>query len=92
MPQDGGQQWFWRPGAPRLEATQIAIPLATVCGVDLEHGDQPMANEDGTVVTVYNGEIWNHEGQRIDPPGSLEEKFSRRLVCAVRYKEDYAVP
>ncbi|MEX0816669.1 MAG: hypothetical protein WD027_04450, partial [Gaiellales bacterium] len=28
--------------------------------IDLEGGAQPLANEDGTVVTIYNGEIWNH--------------------------------
>ena len=28
--------------------------------VDVAGGAQPMANEDDSVVTVYNGEIWNH--------------------------------
>jgi asparagine synthase (glutamine-hydrolysing) len=32
--------------------------------IDLEHGDQPLANEDGTVVVVQNGEIVNHEQLR----------------------------
>src|SRR2546426_12343657 len=27
-------------------------------------GAQPMANEDGTVWTVFNGEIYNHRGMR----------------------------
>jgi len=32
--------------------------------IDVEGGAQPIANEDGSVLTVYNGEIWNHETLR----------------------------
>src|SRR5215510_14258794 len=32
--------------------------------IDVEGGAQPIANEDGSVLTVYNGEIWNHESLR----------------------------
>lgn len=32
--------------------------------IDLEGGAQPLANEDGSVLVVYNGEIWNHERLR----------------------------
>lgn len=38
--------------------------------VDLDGGSQPMPNEDGTVWTVYNGEIYNH--------GELRESLTRR--------------
>jgi asparagine synthase (glutamine-hydrolysing) len=34
--------------------------------IDIGGGAQPMANEDGTVWTVFNGEIWNHEALRAD--------------------------
>jgi asparagine synthase (glutamine-hydrolysing) len=35
--------------------------------IDLSHaGDQPLANEDGSVWTVYNGEIYNHLSLRAD--------------------------
>jgi asparagine synthase (glutamine-hydrolysing) len=32
--------------------------------IDLEHGEQPMASEDGRVLVVQNGELLNHEALR----------------------------
>ncbi len=37
--------------------------------VDLAGGAQPMANEDGEVLTTYNGEIYNHEALRRELAG-----------------------
>mgnify|MGYP002623302793 CR=1 FL=1 len=40
--------------------------------IDLERGDQPLHNEDGTVHVVCNGEIYNHEAIAADLPPSHE--------------------
>jgi asparagine synthase (glutamine-hydrolysing) len=50
-------QGFHLDGPAALGSARLRI-------IDLEHGDQPIYNEDRTVVTVYNGEIWNHEELR----------------------------
>src|SRR3954470_15552457 len=53
-------------GAVGLAARRLAI-------IDLETGDQPLANEDGTVHVVQNGELYNYEELR----GRLERAGHR---------------
>jgi asparagine synthase (glutamine-hydrolysing) len=53
-PDDSG---YYVNGPAALGSTRLSI-------IDLEHGGQPMAGEDGSVVAVHNGEIWNHEELR----------------------------
>ena len=54
---------LWIEGPVGLGMRRLAI-------VDVLGGRQPMANEDGTVWIVYNGEVYNHAGLR---PG-LEQR------------------
>jgi asparagine synthase (glutamine-hydrolysing) len=48
---------FWFDEAAAFGHTRLSI-------IDLERGDQPMPNEDGSVLVFFNGEIWNHEELR----------------------------
>ena len=51
-------------GAFRAEG--VALGNTRLSIIDLPGGSQPMTNEDGTVVVVYNGEIWNHTSVRLE--------------------------
>jgi len=44
----------------------IAMGMRRLAIVDLKGGEQPIRNEDGSVITVFNGEIYNHESIRAD--------------------------
>lgn len=55
-PDDSG---FWHGSHMQLAFCRLAI-------VDLSAGRQPIANEDGTIWLVFNGEIYNYEQLRIE--------------------------
>lgn len=52
---------------------QVGIANVRLSVIDLARGVQPMANEDGAVLVVYNGEIFNH----LDLRAELEARGHR---------------
>src|ERR1035437_1804302 len=63
--------WDPMPGSSTLihrGPDQLGVYQSPICSmgatrlkiIDLEHGDQPIATEDGNAVVVFNGEIYNH--------------------------------
>ncbi|MGH8689086.1 MAG: asparagine synthase (glutamine-hydrolyzing), partial [Burkholderiales bacterium] len=56
---DGAGQWRSPDDLCWLGHRRLAV-------IDLHGGDQPMCNEDATVWTVFNGEIYNHLALRTE--------------------------
>jgi asparagine synthase (glutamine-hydrolysing) len=56
---------------------RLGLGVARLRVIDLETGDQPIANEDGSVHVVQNGEIYNHPTLRAELT-ALGHRFSTR--------------
>jgi asparagine synthase (glutamine-hydrolysing) len=68
-----------RHRGPNESGTYVAGPVllgnTRLSIIDLTGGSQPMSNEDGSIVVVYNGEIWNYRPLR-DELASLGHVFA----------------
>ncbi len=69
---------------------RIGLGMRRLRIIDLSTGDQPICNEDGTIWTVFNGEIYNFADLRADliRKGHLFKTQTDTEVIVHQYEED----
>src|SRR3954471_23222990 len=51
--------WRGPDGAGYHTAPGVALGMRRLAVIDVDGGDQPIYNEDGSVAVVFNGEVYN---------------------------------
>jgi asparagine synthase (glutamine-hydrolysing) len=49
-----------------LVEDNVGLAMRRLSIIDVQHGHQPLSNQNGDIWIVYNGEIYNHEALRAD--------------------------
>ena len=50
----------------RMVDGEVGLGMRRLSIIDLQSGHQPISNEDGSIWTVFNGEIYNYRALRDD--------------------------
>jgi asparagine synthase (glutamine-hydrolysing) len=67
----------------------VGLAMRRLSIIDLAGGDQPIYNEDGRVVIVFNGEIYNFHDLRRDLEGTHTFKTHTDTECIVHAYEEF---
>jgi asparagine synthase (glutamine-hydrolysing) len=81
-PDDEGVVFFPLAGRPGSRRAAAALGSRRLSIIDLTGGHQPLSNEDGTVWTVCNGEIYNFRELRAELEGK-GHRFTTASDCEV---------
>ena len=77
-------------GEGMYQSEHAALGFKRLSIIDLDHGDQPMYNEDDSLVLVFNGEIYNYK-ELVEELTAKGHKFRNRSdsECLLHAYEEY---